>query len=134
MRAWAPGSTVLIVETAGPSTPLRVVIVDAHAISRAACRALLRTEGVAVLADVDGDDASVDTVRALRPDLVIVDVSPGSPGGSEIARRIRSAPDGPHVILTACAECTPPSARLEGLSFIAKADICARSLRTALIA
>jgi DNA-binding NarL/FixJ family response regulator len=34
----------------GRQSPLRVVIVDNHAISRAACRALLRTEGVEVLA------------------------------------------------------------------------------------
>ncbi len=121
-------------EPAGTSSPLRVVIVDAHAISRAACRALLRTEGVSVLADVDGDDTSAETIRALRPDVVIVDVSPGSPRGLELARGVARAPDGPRVVVTACAECAVSGLSLDGLPFIAKADICERLLAAAIIA
>jgi DNA-binding NarL/FixJ family response regulator len=104
--------------------PLRVVIIDDHPILRAACRALLRTEGVDVIADVDGDAQSLETVRRLNPDLVIVDISPGSPSAIEIARRIRALDAPPRVVMTACDAREPP----DGFTFIAKADICAGAL------
>ena len=121
-------------DTADNSSTLRVVIVDAHTISRAACRALLRTEGIAVLADIDGDDASPDAIGELAPDIVIVDVSHGSPRGLELARHIHGMPHAPRVLLTACDERAVPDARLDDLPFISKADICERALRQVLLA
>jgi DNA-binding NarL/FixJ family response regulator len=125
---------VRAMDTRDGSTSLRVIIVDAHSISRAACRALLRTEGIAVLADIDGDDGSPDAIGELAPDIVIVDVSDGSPRGFELARRIHGTPHPPRVVLTACDERAVPQARLDNLPFISKADICARSLRAVVLA
>lgn len=104
-------------------TPLRVVIVDNHAISRAACRALLRTEGLEVLADLDGDERAMTVVRELAPDVVIVDVTPGNPVGIDIARRIQALPRAPRVVLTSCAERDIFGAALDGIPFLAKGDV-----------
>jgi len=113
-----------------PTQP-SVVIVDKHAISRAACRALLLTEGVAVVADIDGDDDPIKIIRTLAPDVVIVDVSHGSPRGIELARRLRDTPGAPSVVATSC-DCCPAVADLSGLTFIPKADLDAASLTAAL--
>ena len=51
--------------------PSRILIVDDHEVSRAALRALLRTEGIDV-ADVRTGDAAVTAAIAFRPDVVVV--------------------------------------------------------------
>jgi DNA-binding NarL/FixJ family response regulator len=61
--------------------PLRVMIVDDHPISRCAYGALLRSEGVDVAADVAVAEATPKILGELRPDVVIVDARPGTPGG-----------------------------------------------------
>ncbi len=112
--------------------PLRAVLIDAHAISRAACRALLRTEGIAVLADLDDGAASVAAIAGLDADVVIIDVSYGSPRGVDIARQLAELPHGARVLVTSCGECPAPGAELEGVPFIPKPEICARSVMAAL--
>jgi two-component system, NarL family, response regulator EvgA len=114
----------------GRQTPFRVVIVDNHAISRAACRALLRTEGLEVLADLDGDERAMTAVRELAPDVVVVDVTPGNPLGIDVARRIQALPCAPRVVLTSCPERDTFGAALDGIPFVAKADVCAEALMT----
>jgi DNA-binding NarL/FixJ family response regulator len=56
-----------------------VLVVDNHEVSRAALRALLRTEGVEVI-DLAPGDHVIAEAYALAPDVVIVDVSPGAAG------------------------------------------------------
>ena len=53
--------------------PLRVIVIDDHTISRA-CRALLRTEGVDVVADAGADGGALEAVAVLRRDVVVIDV------------------------------------------------------------
>ena len=48
-----PASTA---RPAGGTRPTRVMIIDDHEISRAACRALLRAEGIDVTADLRASD------------------------------------------------------------------------------
>ena len=61
------------------------MIVDDHEISRAALRALLRTEGIDV-AYVGTGDAAITAAIACHSDVVIVDVTPADPAGFFIAR------------------------------------------------
>ena len=61
--------------------PSRILIVDDHEVSRAALRALLRTEGIDV-ADMRTGGAAVTAAIAFRPDVVVVDVTPPTPPGS----------------------------------------------------
>jgi DNA-binding NarL/FixJ family response regulator len=111
----------------GP-TRLRAVIIDDHAISRAACRALLRTEGVDVIADVAANEGAVEMIAQLDPDLVVVDVSPHDERGMAIARRIEAMAHGPRVVLTSSADLARFESRLDGYEFVAKADICSDAL------
>jgi DNA-binding NarL/FixJ family response regulator len=55
---------------------VRMLIVDPHASFRGACKAILQTEGLAVVADLDHCDSAEDVATALRPDVVLIDISP----------------------------------------------------------
>ena len=99
------------------------MIIDRHEISRAAFCALLRSEGADVVADLGAGHDAVAMARALRPEAVIVDVTPAAGTGFGIARRLRALPAPPIVILTSSTDRTRFGARLDGHEFIAKADI-----------
>ena len=53
---------------------MRVVLADDSALLRAGVAELLRMEGLDVVAEVGDPDALMDAVRALRPDVAVVDV------------------------------------------------------------
>jgi CheY-like chemotaxis protein len=106
-----------------------VLIIDQHDVSRAAIRALLRTEGLDVVADVAGADQALAIGDAVGPDIALVDL------GSEPRRAIRTARalarlrSAPTVVLTSS---TPAGVDLDGFAFVAKQDICAVQLRRAM--
>jgi DNA-binding NarL/FixJ family response regulator len=106
---------------------LRVLIVDPHEVSRAAIRALLRTEGLEVVADVATATEGLGLAPEARPDIAIVDVDPRSPLALATGRALTGL--AARVVLTAS---TPLQAANE-YTFIPKAEICARRLRQALI-
>jgi CheY-like chemotaxis protein len=106
----------------------RIMIVDDHEISRAACRALLRAEGLDVVADVRAGDHVLTTARVLRPEVVIVDVTPSADTGFDIARRLRALPDPPTVLITSSAEPSQFGRKLDRFRFVAKADISATAI------
>lgn len=68
---------------------IRVLVVDDHAIVRRGLEQLLHTAGDidVVGSAVDGAEA-VDLVRALRPDVVLMDLAMGGCDGVEATRRI----------------------------------------------
>ena len=83
--------------SAGGTRPTRVIIIDDHEISRAACKALLRAEGIHVTADLNASDQALTAARTLRPDVAIVDVTPAAETGFGIASRTELVRDGlPH--------------------------------------
>jgi DNA-binding NarL/FixJ family response regulator len=108
----------------GRNDALRIMIIDDHEISRAAFCALLRSEGADVVADLNAGRGALAMARALRPEVVIVDVAPAADTGFGIARRLRGLlPAAPIVILTSSTDRTRFGAQLDGHMFIAKADI-----------
>jgi DNA-binding NarL/FixJ family response regulator len=122
MRTGAPGSP-------GRNDALRIMIIDDHEISRAAFCALLRSEGADVVADLNAGCYALAMARALRPEAVIVDVTPAADTGFGIARRLRAMqPAPPIVILTSSTDRTRFGAQLDGHMFIAKADISSASI------
>jgi DNA-binding NarL/FixJ family response regulator len=132
MRPVAPGRDRGVVQNsaAGPADGTwlaRVIIIDDHEISRAACRALLRAEGLYV-ADLPASDQALTAVRALRPEVAIVDVTPAANVGFAIAHRLRALPTPTIVILTSSTDRAQFGAELNGYRFIAKADICAAAI------
>src|SRR5947209_8946126 len=112
---------------------LRVLIVDQHEVSRAAIRALLRTEGVEVVADVADDGHALALGAATSPDVAIVDVAARADQAIDqaidTARALGELPCAPTVVLTSS---TAASADFGGHIFLAKPDICARELRAAM--
>ena len=104
------------------------MIVDDHEISRAACRALLRAEGLDVVADIRAGDRVLSTARALRPEVVIVDVTPSEDIGFDIGRGLRALPDPPTVLITSSAEPSQFGCKLDRFPFVAKADISAAAI------
>jgi len=122
MRTEAPRSP-------GRNDTLRIMIIDDHEISRAAFCALLRSEGADVVAGLSAGRHALAMARALRPDVVIVDVTPAADTGFGIARRLRALlPAPPIVILTSSTDRTRFGAQLDGHVFIAKADICSATI------
>ena len=107
----------------------RILMVDDHEISRAALRALLRTEGIDV-ADVRTGDAAITAAIAFHPDVVIVDVTPADPAGFRIADRLQALPDAPAVVLTSSHSRHQFGSQLGHYPFVAKADLCARAIET----
>lgn len=107
--------------------PARVIIIDDHEISRAACRALLRAEGIDVT-DVRASDQALTAARALRADVAIIDVTPAADTGFDIARQLRALPAPPVVILTSSTDRTRFGTQLNCHRFIDKADICAAAI------
>jgi len=107
---------------------MRILITDDHEISRAAVRALLRTEGLNVIADLRTDGGVLAAAHALRPDVVIIDVTPATGTGLAIARRLRALPTPPIVILTSSADRAQFGPCVNGYLFIAKADLSAAAI------
>jgi len=118
-------------KAANGTRPARIMIIDDHEITRAACRALLRTEGADVIADMPAGDQALAAAAALRPDVVVVDVSPAAGAGFGLARQLRALPRPPAVVLTSSAEPAEFGTRLDGHSFVAKAGLCAGAIDAA---
>ncbi len=108
---------------------LRVLIVDRHEVSRAAIRALLRTEGLEVVGDVATAAEGLALADQAKPDIAIVDVDARS--ALAVARGGALTGLAARVVLTAS---TPPPTAPTGYTFIPKSEICARLLSQALTA
>jgi CheY-like chemotaxis protein len=109
---------------------LRILIVDHHEVSRAACAALLRTEGLDVV-DLPGTRDLAAVTRTWIPDAVLIDVRhPARARAAMLA--LRSWTQAPAIVLTSSTQPAQLHPSLAELPFLAKADICARAILAAL--
>lgn len=85
----------------GASKPIRIVLVDDHAVVRSGLRALLETEPDLTVVDEAGSmEDALRVVGRMRPDVVLMDLNLGQgPGGAETTSRLRALPDGPQVLV-----------------------------------
>lgn len=85
-------------------TPLRVVLADDHRLVRAGLRALLEAnDGFDVVGEaVDGEE-TVKVVRALHPDLLLLDLSMPRMSGLDALRDLSNQSTGARIILVTAA-------------------------------
>ena len=81
--------------------PTRVLLVDDHQLLRQAIRRALEDAGMEVVAEAGDGSEAVRLAAAVRPDVVVMDVSMPVLDGVEATRRIHSIqPELPIVVLT----------------------------------
>lgn len=88
------------------SAPIRLLLVDDHAIVREGLRALLDdTEELTIVGEAANGDEAVSAAVSLRPDVVLIDLKMPGLRAPEAIRRIRSQLPTAHVlVLTSYAE------------------------------
>src|SRR4051794_17739313 len=77
-----------------------VLIVDDHPSFRASARRMLESDGYQVVGEAADGARAIDAVRALRPDLVLLDIRLPDADGFQIARRLAADGAAPTVVLT----------------------------------
>src|SRR6186713_518975 len=87
-----------------PMEPIRIVVADDHLIFRKGLRALLEAErGFVVVGEAgDGEDA-VAQVRALHPDVLLLDLAMPGATGMEALAELALGPGGVRVVLLTAA-------------------------------
>ncbi len=82
--------------------PIRILIADDHGVLRAGLRVLLNAEpDMQVVGEAAGGHETLRLASALRPDVVLLDLSMPDLGGIEVTRRVRAAlPETRVLILT----------------------------------
>ena len=89
------------------ATPLRILLVDDHAVVRAGCKALLENQAdLRVIAEADSGEAACRQFIKHTPDVVIMDLSMPGVGGIEAIRRIVSRQSDARVLVFSMHEDT----------------------------
>ena len=112
----------------------RILIVDDHPAFRAWARAVLAADGFRIAGEaVDGASALAE-VRAVRPDVVLLDVQLPDVDGFEVAGALLAAGSRSAIILTSSRDSSAYEADLArtGLPFISKEDLSGSAIRTML--
>jgi DNA-binding NarL/FixJ family response regulator len=76
------------------TAPVRIVLVDDHALMREGIRTILQLQGdIDVVGQAGSGEEAIDVVRRERPDVVCMDVEMPGIGGLEATRRLVADPD-----------------------------------------
>jgi DNA-binding NarL/FixJ family response regulator len=79
---------------------MSVLIVDDHPTFRASARLLLSAEGYEVVGEAADGAAALEAARALRPQVILLDVQLGEIDGFEVARRLTGEGNPASIVLT----------------------------------
>jgi DNA-binding NarL/FixJ family response regulator len=110
----------------------RVLIVDDHEAFRAVARQLLSGSGFDVVAEAVDGAAGVAAARAVRPDVVLLDVQLPDADGFQVAEELAAGPRPPTVVLVSTRASTDYGglvARSPARGFISKAELTGARLR-----
>ena len=113
----------------------RVLIVDDHAPFRALARRVLTADGFDVVGEAANGASAIDAVRALRPDVVLLDVQLPDVDGFRVAQALTGEPPRPMVVLVSSRSGSDYGSRLRtspALGFIPKSDLSGEGLQRVL--
>jgi DNA-binding NarL/FixJ family response regulator len=68
--------------------PVRILLVDDHALVRQGLRSLLAQEGFSVVGEAADGLEAMEKIRALSPDIVVMDISMPAQNGLNVAREV----------------------------------------------
>ena len=108
-----------------------MLIVDDHPRFRSMARALLESEGFAVVGEAADGAEAIAAVEALRPAVVLLDVQLPDLDGFEVTERLSARQDAPAVVLVSTRTAHAYSARLKttpARGFISKSALSGASL------
>ena len=109
-----------------------VLIVDDHHGFRARARALLESEGYAVVGEAVNGASAVVYAESLRPDVVLLDVVLPDASGFEVAERLGRLERTPRIILVSTREASDFGSLLDSSAacgFIPKPELSGPRLR-----
>lgn len=87
--------------------PIKVLIVDDHAVVRAGIRMLLESDPeLAIVGEGENGDDAVRLAKELSPDVILMDVTMPEVDGVEATRRIKALPQAPAVLALSIHEGT----------------------------
>lgn len=108
-----------------------VLIVDDHPAFRSMARALLDSEGFAVVGEAEDGASAIIAVDKLRPAIVLLDIQLPDLDGFEVAERLGAMVDAPVVVLVSTRTAAAYGARLETAAargFIPKTSLSGAAL------
>jgi CheY-like chemotaxis protein len=116
--------------------PCTVLVVDDHPSFRATARAMLESEGFAVVGEAKDGAEAIEFVDELAPELVLLDVQLPDLSGFEVTARllVRNG-DAPDVILVSSREACDYGTQVEesgARGFITKGDLSGAAIRALL--
>jgi DNA-binding NarL/FixJ family response regulator len=114
---------------------VRVLIVDDHEGFRRMARMLLTRDGYDIVGEADDGSSAISAARALRPEVILLDVQLPDMDGFEVARALR--PDGMdgNIILISSRDRADYGRRVTASGvrgFIGKAELSGSTIRTIL--
>ena len=112
-----------------------ILIVDDHAGFRHQARTLLEADGFVVIGEAGDGATGLAAARALRPDLVLLDIGLPDIEGFDVARELAADDPQPLVVLTSSRDASAFGPRLTDervLGFIPKDELSGPALRAML--
>jgi len=113
------------------AVPQTVVIVDDHPSFRASARAILESEGFEVVAEAEDGESGIAAARALRPDVLLLDVQLPDMDGFAVCRQLDLNGNGPAVVFVSSRDVDDYGGLIEqsgARGFIPKAELSGGSL------